>query len=108
MQVKSLVSFVGGVAMVLAIGGIANAGPVGIQRTYIYETYPQYLTAPQIEQALQQAAARDMQDARDGNKNSAAFTDKGVEANNLATRLAEGYPITVAEIDDALLPVHVW
>lgn len=108
MQIRKIGSLIGSAAMALAIGGIANAEMPGIQRNYVYETYPQYLTEPQIVEALEQASAKDTRDARDGNKNSAEFMEKSVEANDLATQLANGYPITVAQVDDALKPVHVW
>jgi hypothetical protein len=108
MRKKRLSSVIAGIAMTAAMGGIAYAGPVGIQRTYLYETYPQYMTAPQIVDALEQASQRDIDDARNGNKNGAEFMQKSVEANDLANQLANGYPVTVAEVDDALLPVHVW
>jgi hypothetical protein len=107
MRIHRFVGLIGGAAMALAVGGIANAGPVGIQRTYVVEAYPQYLTEAQIVDALEQASQRDMQDARDGNKNSSEFTEKGVEANDLAMELTNGNPVTVAQVDDALEPVHV-
>ena len=108
MRIHRFITVIGGAAMALAVGGIANAGPVGIQRTYVAEAYPQYLTEPQIVEALEQASQRDMQEASNGNKNGAEFTEKGVEANDLATQLTNGYPVTVAQVDDALEPVHVW
>jgi hypothetical protein len=116
MRIKQIIPLVGGAAMALAVGGIAKAGEVGIQRTYVYEsnpqylseTYPQFLTVPQIVDALEQASEKDMQDARDGNKNNPEFVERGAEADELATQLAYGHPITVAQVDDALSPVHVW
>jgi hypothetical protein len=108
MVMKRLASGIVGMAITLAAGGIAFASPVGIQRRYLTETYPQYLTEPQIVEALQQASERDMADARDGNKNGAEFTQKSAEADYLATELADGYPVTLPDVDDALLPVHVW
>jgi hypothetical protein len=106
--IKRVASGITGIAMALATVGIAYAGPVAMQRRYLTETYPQYLTEPQIVEALQQASERDMEDARDGNKNGAEFTQKSAEADNLATELVDGYPVTVADVDDALRPVHVW
>jgi hypothetical protein len=108
MRINRIAALAGGVAMALAIGGIANAGMAGVQRQYLYEAYPQYLTEPQIVEALEQASIKDMQDARDGNKNGPEFMERSVEANDLAVRLEDGYPVTVAQVDDALAPVHVW
>jgi hypothetical protein len=108
MITKRLASGIIVMIVALAIGGIAYAGPIGIQRRYLTETYPQYLTEPQIVEALEQASERDMEDARDGNKNGAEFTQRSAEADYLATELANGYPVTVAEVDDALRPVHIW
>jgi hypothetical protein len=108
MRIRKIASLIGGAAMALAVGGIANAEMAGIQRNYVYETYPQYLTEPQIVDALEQASEKDMRDAHEGNKSGPEFMEKSVEASDLATQLANGYPITVAQVDDALQPVHVW
>jgi len=91
-----------------AIGGIAFAGSVGIERPYLYECYPQYMTMPEIVGALEQASQRDMDDARDVNKNGEEFMQKAAEADDVAVDLANGYTVAIAEVDDALLPVHVW
>ncbi|HUN58669.1 MAG TPA: hypothetical protein VMU41_11180 [Candidatus Binataceae bacterium] len=108
MWLKRLTGVIAGIAMAAVTSGIAYGGSVGIQRAYAIETYPQYMTTPQIVDALEQASQRDADDARNGNKNGAEFTQKSVEANDLANELAGGYPVTVAEVDDALMPVHVW
>jgi hypothetical protein len=108
MRMKRLTSAFAGIAMIAATSGIAFAGGVGIERPYLYETYPQYMTAPQIVGALEQASQRDMDDARNGNKNGAEFIQKAAEADDVATQLANGETVTIAEVDDALQPVHVW
>ena len=108
MPVKRLTSAFAGIAMTMAMGGIAFAGPVGIQRTYVNESVPQYMTTAQIVDALEVASQRDIDDARNGNKNGAEFTQKAAQANDVASELADGDVVTVAEVDDALQPVHVW
>jgi hypothetical protein len=108
MRMKGLTSAFAGIAMTAATGGIAFAGSVGIQRTDVYETLPQYMTTPQVVDALEQASQRDIDDARNGNKNGAEFTQKAVEANDVASELANGDIVTVAQVDDALEPVHIW
>ena len=108
MRIHQILIAIGLVAMALSIGGTADATALQIQRAYIYGTGPQYLTAPQIIDALEKAAQRDPRDARDGNKNNFAFREKSIEAIDLAMRLASGKRTAVAQVDAALEPVHVW
>jgi hypothetical protein len=109
MRIDRILAVIGIAAIASLIGGgMADAAALPIQRDYIYGTSPQYLTAPQIIEALQEASQRDRREARDGNKNNPIFVRKSIEATDLAARLASRRRTAVAQVDEALEPVHVW
>jgi hypothetical protein len=61
-------------------------------------------TIAKLETAGNQALA----DGRNGNKNNLEFRRKNYEINLLVDRLKSGQQVDPAEIDKAMMPVHVW
>jgi hypothetical protein len=100
---KSFSSVCMALAVSAALASPALAGSAGVAGTRY---------APAQDEAtiayLQRAADKALQDGRDGNKNNVAFRQKNYEIESLVAKMKSGEPVQQTEIEQALLPVHVW
>jgi hypothetical protein len=86
-----------------ALASPAFAGTAGVTGTRSAQP-----TDPATIAELQRAAAKALQDGRDGNKNNTAFRLKNYQIERLIAEMKAGEPVQQAQIDKALQPVHVW
>ena len=100
MKTISTISAAGAIALTLSAPALA--GSAGISRTYA--TQPDSQTIAELQQASEAA----QREARTGNKDNLAFEQKSYQIDSLIDRIQSGQHVDPAQIDNALVPVHVW
>jgi hypothetical protein len=98
---KRLSTILAAGTMALAISTPVLAGPVGMQASY---AQPDSDTIAELQQASKVA----QREARDGNKDNAAFTLKSYQIDQLVERMQSGQQVSQNRVDKALQPVVVW
>ena len=100
---KKLPTILAAGTLALTISTPVLAGPVGMQASYA-TTQPDAETIAELQQASNVA----QREARDGNKDNAAFTLKSYEIDQLVRRLQNGQQVSQNRVDEALQPVVIW
>ena len=102
---KKSLTIVAAAVVATAFAIPALAGPVGVQ---VSRSGGAAQTDNATIAQLEAAADKATQDGRNGNKNNLEFARKSYEIDQLIERLKSGQQVDMAEIDQALEPVHVW
>ena len=89
--------------LALTISTPVLAGPVGMQASYATAQRDSETIAE-----LQQASKAAQREAREGNKDNAAFTLKSYQIDQLVERMQSGQQVSQNQVDQALQPVEVW
>ena len=100
---KRLPTLLAAGTLALALVTPALADFTGIQRSYDV-TQPDAQTIADLQQASEAA----QREARDGNKNNPAFTQKTYEIAQVEQRLQSGQQVPQKEVNEALHPVWIW
>ncbi len=100
---KKLSTILAAGTLALTISTPVLAGPVGMQVSYA-ATQSDAATIAQLQHASN--AAR--REARDGNKDNAAFTLRSYQIDQLVERMQSGQQVSQNRVDKALQPVVVW
>lgn len=100
---KKLPTILAAGTLALTISTPVLAGPVGMQASYA-TTQPDAQTIADLQQASKVA----QREARDGNKDNAAFTLKSYQIDQLVARMQSGQQVSQSRVDSALQPVVIW
>jgi hypothetical protein len=100
---KKLSTILAAGTLALTISTPVLAGPVGIQASYA-TTQPDAETIAELQHASKVA----QREARDGNKDNAAFTLKSYQIDQLVARMQSGQQVSQNRVDNALQPVVLW
>jgi hypothetical protein len=100
---KKLSTILAAATLALTISAPVLAGPVGMQASYA-TTQPNVETIAELQQASKAARS----EAREGNKDNAAFTLKSYQIDQLVERMKSGQQVSQNQVDHALQPVVIW
>lgn len=100
---KKLSTILAAGTLALTISTPVLAGPVGMQAGYA-TAQPDAETIAELQQASKAA----QREAREGNKENAAFTLKSYRIDQLVERMQSGQQVPQNRVDKALQPVEVW
>lgn len=89
--------------LALTLSAPALAGSVGVSRSYSL-AQPDAATLAELQHASQTA----LREAREGNKDNPAFTEKSYEDEQLISDLEAGQQVSSTQINKALQPVDIW
>ena len=100
---KKLSTILAAGTIALTISTPVLAGPVGMKASYA-TAQPDSETIAELQQASKIA----QREAREGNKENAAFTLKSYQIDQLVERMQSGQQVSQNRVDKALQPVEVW